>query len=109
MGVFRPIIQPALPLVLHRGHDFGLRRRIAAQLVGDDGTWDVLKAFQQLAKELLRGFKSAGHAQRFLSIFGLVADLFSIGRHLLSAPNYRAALSRRFVEWRSIAGVPAAA
>jgi len=57
----------------------------------------------------MRGFKSAGHAQRFLSIFGLVADLFGVGRHLLSAPNYRAALSRRFIEWRSIAGVPAAA
>ena len=42
----------------------------------------------------MRGFKSAGHAQRFLSIFGLVADLFGVGRHLLSAPNYRAALSR---------------
>ncbi len=57
----------------------------------------------------MRGFKSARHAQRFLSIFGLVGDLFSMGRHLLSAPNYRTALSRRFIEWRSIAGVPAAA
>jgi putative transposase len=57
----------------------------------------------------MRGFKSAGHAQRFLSIFGSVADLFAVGRHSLSASNYRAALSRRFIEWRSIAGVPAAA
>jgi len=57
----------------------------------------------------MRGFKSARHAQRFLSIFGLVGDLFSMGRHLLSAPNYRTALSRRFIEWRSIAGVPTAA
>jgi putative transposase len=56
----------------------------------------------------MRGFKSVGHAQRFLSIFGVVADLFGVGRHLLSALNYRAALSRRFVEWRSIVGVPAA-
>ena len=57
----------------------------------------------------MRGFKSAGHAQRFLSIFGLVADLFGVGRPLLSASNYRAALSRRFMEWRSIAGVPVTA
>jgi putative transposase len=56
----------------------------------------------------MRGFKSAAHAQRFLSIFGLVADLFGVGRHLLSAPN-RAALSRRFIEWRCIVGLPAAA
>ena len=40
----------------------------------------------------MRGFKSARHAQRFLSIFGIIADLFSVGRHLLSAPSYRAAL-----------------
>lgn len=57
----------------------------------------------------MRGFKSAGHAQRFLSIFGLVADLFGVDRHLLSASNYRIALSRRFVERRRIAGIPAAA
>ena len=57
----------------------------------------------------MRGFKSAAHAQRFLSIFGLVADLFGVGRHLLSARSYRAALSRRFIEWRSIVGVRAEA
>ena len=56
----------------------------------------------------MRGFKSTGQAQRFLPIFGMVADLFGIGRHLLSARSYRAALGRRFVEWRSIAGVTAA-
>ena len=57
----------------------------------------------------MRGFKSVGHAQRFLSIFGLVADLFGVGRHLLSARSYRVALGRRFIEWRSITGVPAVA
>ena len=56
MGVFRLIVQPALLLMLHRRHDFCLGCCVAAQLVGDDGTWDVLKAFQQLAKELLGGF-----------------------------------------------------
>ena len=57
----------------------------------------------------MRGFKSARHAQRFLSIFGIITDLFSVGRHLLSAVNYRTALSRRFIEWREVAGVSAAA
>ena len=56
MRVFRPIVQPTLLVMLHRGHDFCLGCCVAAQLVGDDGTWDVLKAFQQLAKELLGGF-----------------------------------------------------
>jgi len=37
----------------------------------------------------------------------LVADLFGVGRPLLSTVNYRAAA--RFIEWRSIADVLAAA
>ena len=57
----------------------------------------------------MRGFKSARHAQRFLSIFGMIADLFSVGRHLLSAVNYREALDRRFVQWRELTGVSAIA
>jgi putative transposase len=57
----------------------------------------------------MRGFKSARHAQRFLSTFGMIADLFSVGRHMLSAVSYRAALSLRFVEWREVTGVSAAA
>src|ERR1700687_4755361 len=56
MGMFPPIVQPALLLMRHRRQDFCLGCCVAAQLVGDDGTWDVLKAFQQLAKELLAGF-----------------------------------------------------
>ena len=57
----------------------------------------------------MRGFKSARHAQRFLSIFGMITGLFGVGRHLLSAPNYGVALSRRFAEWGDLVGLPAAA
>src|SRR4030081_3785884 len=35
----------------------------------------------------MRGFKSAGHAQRFLSSFGVIASFFRPGRHLRSARN----------------------
>jgi putative transposase len=49
----------------------------------------------------MRGFESMARAQRFLSIFGLVADLFGVGRHLLAASSYRTALSRRFTERRA--------
>lgn len=37
----------------------------------------------------MRGFKSSSQAQQFLSIFGMIRDLFSVGRHLLSARNFR--------------------
>src|SRR6266700_5476880 len=42
--------------MLHRRPDFCLGCCVASQLVGDDGTWNVLKASQQLAKELFGGF-----------------------------------------------------
>src|SRR6202022_999287 len=44
----------------------------------------------------MRGFKSPGHAQRFLSIFGVIASFFRPGRHLLAAKNYREIMPRRF-------------
>lgn len=40
----------------------------------------------------------------FFSISCVIADLFRAGCQLLSAPNNRVALTRRFVEWRELAG-----
>ncbi len=42
--------------VLDTRQDLGLRRSVALELVGDDDTWYVLQAFQQLAEESLRCF-----------------------------------------------------
>jgi hypothetical protein len=53
----------------------------------------------------MRGFKSAGHAQRFLSSFGVIASFFRPGRHLLAAQNYREIMRRRFAQWRELAGL----
>ena len=33
----------------------------------------------------MRGFKSPGRAQRFLSIFGVIVSFFRGGRHVLAA------------------------
>ena len=52
----------------------------------------------------MRGFKSPGHAQRFLSIFGVIASFFRPGRHLLAAKNYREIMRRRFTQWRDLVG-----
>ena len=51
----------------------------------------------------MRGFKSPGHAQCFLSVFGVIASFFRSGRHLLAAVNYREILRRRFMQWRELA------
>jgi putative transposase len=53
----------------------------------------------------MRGFKSAGHAQRFLSTFGVIASFFRPGRHLLTAHNYRELMRRRFAQWHELAGL----
>ena len=42
----------------------------------------------------MRGFRSDGHAQRFLSVHGQVNNLFRLGRHLLRAKNYREGIVR---------------
>jgi putative transposase len=48
---------------------------------------------------LMRRFKSAGQAQLFLTVHGVVQNLFRLGRHLLRATNYRLLRDRSFREW----------
>jgi putative transposase len=50
----------------------------------------------------MRGFKSAGHAQRFLATYGVIASFFRPGRHLLAARNYREVMCRRFRQWSEV-------
>ena len=50
----------------------------------------------------MRRFKSATHAQRFLSVHGLVLNLFRIGRHLLRSAHQRLLRMRAFAEWDAV-------
>ena len=45
----------------------------------------------------MRRFTSAAHAQRFLSVHGLVLNLFRVGRHLLRSTPYGATKRPRLV------------
>jgi putative transposase len=47
----------------------------------------------------MRRFKSAGQLQRFASIYGVVQNLFRVGRHLLRAAHHRLLRTRAFAEW----------
>ena len=47
----------------------------------------------------MRGFKSAGQAQRFLSVHGIIRHLCNLGRHQLSSANYHLLRERSFKEW----------
>jgi putative transposase len=56
----------------------------------------------------MQGFKSAGHAQRFLAAYGLIAQHFRPRRHRLSAPVYRQVMAQRFQSWHEVSGTAAA-
>ncbi len=47
----------------------------------------------------MRRFKSAGQAQRFLSVHGVIQNLFRLGRHRLRSENYRLLRARSFEAW----------
>jgi putative transposase len=57
----------------------------------------------------LQGFKSPGHAQRFLAAYGPIAQHFRPRRHRFSAPEYRLEIGQRFQTWREITGSTMAA
>ena len=50
----------------------------------------------------MRQFKFAKHAQRFLSVHGVVSNLFRLGRHLLRAVHHRLLRPRAFSVWREV-------
>jgi putative transposase len=56
----------------------------------------------------MRHFKSAGHAQRFLSAFGIITSHFRVGRHLYSASGYRELMKLRLI-WEEVIHIESAA
>ena len=52
-----------------------------------------------LAKRGMRKFKLVEQAQRFLGAHAAVYNLFNLGRHLVSAKNYRYFRLRAFASW----------
>ena len=56
----------------------------------------------------MQGFKSPGHAQRFLAAYGPIAEHFRPRRHLLSAQAYRQEMVQRFQSWQEVTGLAAA-
>jgi hypothetical protein len=56
MGVFGAVVEPAAFPVLYFRHHLAPGGHIALQFIGDDRTWYILQALQQLSEEALRGF-----------------------------------------------------
>ena len=86
-----------MPRVEHRRHK-GLNNRA-----------EVSHQPTRRRERQMQRFKSARHAQRFLSSHGQIHNLFQLRRHLLTASEHRAARDRAFRTWRDVAGVTRAA
>ncbi|MCX4902456.1 IS6 family transposase [Streptomyces sp. NBC_00892] len=52
----------------------------------------------------MKGFRSIGGAQRFLSAFSGISPHFRPRRHLMTAAHYRAEMTTRFAIWNQITG-----
>src|SRR6266545_2414743 len=61
----------------------------------------------RMRERLMRRFKSAGQAQRFLSVFGTISSHFRMGRHLYCASGYREVMKSRFAAWKEVIRVEA--
>ncbi len=59
----------------------------------------------RVREKVMRRFKSAGHAQRFLSAFSHISSHFRPGRHLYTAGGYREVMKLRFAAWSEVSCV----
>ncbi len=57
----------------------------------------------RVRERVMRRFKSMRQAQRFLCVHAAVYNLFNLGRHLVSAKNYRFFRLRAFASWNCAA------
>src|ERR687889_281315 len=57
------------------------------------------RAAKRLLRKQMKRFKSAGHAQRFLSAHDQIGNLFHLRRDHVSASEHRAARARAFEMW----------
>ncbi len=60
---------------------------------------EVSHAAVRFRERQMRRFKSLGHAQRFLSVHGIVGNLFRVGRQKVNAENYRFLRNQSFEIW----------
>jgi putative transposase len=56
----------------------------------------------RMRERQMRRFKSTRQVQRFLSLHGVVRNLFFMGRHLLRSAHHRLLRSRSFEVWRTV-------
>jgi putative transposase len=63
----------------------------------------------RLRESMMRRFKSAGHAQPFISAFGIITSHFRVGRHLYRASGYREVMKSILAIWEEVIHIESAA
>ena len=63
----------------------------------------------RLRERVMRRFKSPGHAQRFLSAFGIITSHFRVGKHRYRTSGYREVIRSRFALWEDAIQIESAA
>ena len=109
---FRKLLkgQGAAPrkIVTDKLRSYGAARRIVMPSVihsteqSENNRAEVSHQPTRQRERQMRRFKSAGQAQRFLTIHGAVQNLFRVGRHLTRASHSRLFRARAFVEWQQV-------
>ena len=97
LASYPPALRRVLPNVDHRRHK-GLNNRA-----------ENSHQPTRQRERVMRRFKSAEHAERFLGPFGAVGDHFRVGRYRTDAATRRQLLVERHSVWREVVGLRVAA
>ena len=82
-------------------HRFCLSFRDVEDLLAKRGILVSHETIRQRERQMRR-FKSATQAQQFLSVHGVILNLFRVGRHLLRPANHRMLRARSFLVWSEV-------
>ncbi|WP_371801354.1 MULTISPECIES: IS6 family transposase [unclassified Streptomyces] len=86
-----------MPSVEHRSHK-GLNNRA-------ENSRQPTRQPARQRERAMKGFRSIGGAQRFLSAFSGISPHFRPRRHLMTASEYRTEMTIRFASWDQATGV----
>ncbi len=83
------------------------RREVMPSVPHDTSRWannraEVSHEAVRHRERQMRKFKSPGHAQRFLSVHGVIGNLFRVGRQKVSASIYRELRARSHEVWHQV-------
>jgi len=95
-------------LITDKLRSYGVAHRsVMPSVVHDTRRWannraEVSHQPTRQRERQMRKFQSAAQAQRFLSVQGVVLNLFRLGRHRLRSVNYRTLRGRAFAAWTEV-------